>query len=57
MDDIVLDITRAYKHLDNLLEKLCRANVISLSLRQKAPSRYVVMLCVFKLLKGNRKSL
>lgn len=39
MDDIVLDMPRAYKHLDSLLELCCRADVISLALRQKAPSR------------------
>lgn len=39
MDDIVLDIPRAYKHLDTLLEKSCRAGIISLTMRQSAPSR------------------
>ena len=41
MDDIVLDIPRAHKHLDNLLNMCCRADVISLGLRQKAPFRLV----------------
>jgi len=39
MDDIVLDIPRAYKHLDTMLDKSCRSGIISLSLRQSAPSR------------------
>lgn len=39
MDDIVLDIPRAYKHLENLLEQCCRAGVVSLEMRQKAPHR------------------
>lgn len=39
MDDIVLDIPRAHKHLDSLLNMCCRADVISLGLRQKAPFR------------------
>jgi len=39
MDDIVLDIPRAYKHLDALLNMCCRGGVISLTLRHKAPTR------------------
>jgi len=39
MEDIVLDIPRAYKYLDILLDKSCRAGIISLNLRQSAPSR------------------
>jgi len=39
MDDIVLDTPRAYKHLDLVLEACCRADIVPLWLRQKAPSR------------------
>jgi len=39
MSDIVLDIPLAYKHLDTLLDKSCRAGIISLTMRQSAPSR------------------
>ena len=48
MDDIVLDIPRAHKHLDNLLNMCCRADVISLGLRQKAPFRLVYARGVFR---------
>jgi len=39
MDDIVLDSPRAFKYLDTILEMCCRADIIPLWLRQKAPSR------------------
>jgi len=39
MDDIVLDSPRAFKYLDTILEMCCRADILPLSLRQKAPSR------------------
>lgn len=39
MDDIVLDTPRAFKYMDTILEMCCRAGIIPLSLRQKAPSR------------------
>jgi len=39
MDDIVLDSPRAFKYLDTILEMCCRADVVPLWLRQKAPSR------------------
>jgi len=39
MDDLVLDTPRAFKYMDGILEMCCRADIIPLSLRQKAPSR------------------
>lgn len=39
MNDLVLDSPRAFKHLDSVLEMCCRAGIIPLWLRQKAPSR------------------
>jgi len=39
MDDLVLDTPRAFKHMDTVLEMCCRADIIPLWLRQKAPSR------------------
>jgi programmed cell death protein 4 len=39
MDDIVLDSPRAFKFLDTMLEMCCRASIVPLWLRQKAPSR------------------
>ncbi|XP_002165475.2 programmed cell death protein 4 isoform X1 [Hydra vulgaris] len=39
ISDLVLDIPRAYKYLDSLLDMCCRVHIIPLSLRQKAPSR------------------
>jgi len=39
MDDIVLDSPRAFKNLDCILEMCCRAHILSISLRHKAPSR------------------
>lgn len=39
MEDIVLDIPRAYKILDIILDRSCRVGIIDLALRQSAPSR------------------
>lgn len=39
MDDIILDCPRAYKHLDQVVNSCTRAGVITMSLRQKAPTR------------------
>lgn len=39
MDDLVLDSPRAFKHLDIVLDKSCRAGIVPLWLRHKAPSR------------------
>jgi len=39
MDDIVIDVPRAYKYLDVVLDKSCRAGIIPLAMRQSAPSR------------------
>lgn len=39
MDDIVLDIPRAYRFMDTILDKSCRSGIIDLALRQSAPSR------------------
>jgi len=39
MDDIVLDSPRAFKYLDTILDLCCRAAIVPLWLRQKAPSR------------------
>lgn len=39
MDDIVLDSPRAFKYLDSILDMCCRADIVPLWLRQKAPSR------------------
>jgi len=39
IDDLVLDSPRAFKYLDIVLEMCCRAGIVPLWLRQKAPSR------------------
>jgi programmed cell death protein 4 len=39
MDDIVLDSPRAFKYLDTILDMCCRADIVPLWLRHKAPSR------------------
>ena len=44
MDDIVLDNPHAYRTLAAFVDKCARTRVISLSLRDKAPSRYLVFL-------------
>ena len=40
MDDIILDIPHAYRVLGHFVDKCARAGVITLALRDKAPTRY-----------------